>query len=222
MPPPLTRQEVRDVDRRAIEEFGMSGLQLMENAARGAAELLLKQNPSGLVLIVAGKGNNAGDGFVMARHLELSGHKVKVLLLVEINDLKGDALFNFRVIEKSHIPIVYYQDQTYSQNLSNELDEAVWIVDAMMGTGMTGRIREPFRTVITLINQSHKNIFSVDLPSGLNCDTGQTDGFCVRADITATFVALKTGFDHPVARGFLGKVHVIDIGVPLALLRAYE
>ncbi len=218
---PLTRKEVRDVDRRAIDEFGMSGLQLMENAARGAAELLLKQNRSGSILIVTGKGNNAGDGFVMARHLENYGCDVKLLLLANSDELAGDALFNYKIIEKCGIPILQSDESNLQELLMSELSNAQWIVDAMLGTGITGDVREPYQSAIKLINASRKKIFAVDLPSGLDCDTGEPLGICIKADITATFVAMKTGFNHPIAKSHLGKVQVIDIGVPQALIRSY-
>ncbi|VAX38241.1 NAD(P)H-hydrate epimerase / ADP-dependent (S)-NAD(P)H-hydrate dehydratase [hydrothermal vent metagenome] len=216
----LTRQEIRNVDKRAIEEFGMSGLQLMENAGRGAAELLVKQQPQGTILIVAGKGNNGGDGFVMARHLENAGCLVDVLLLADAENLTEDAAVNFRIIQKSHVSITHYNAETLQQELNHQLSKANWVVDAMLGTGTTGNIREPYQFAIDQINQSGKNIFSVDLPSGLDCDTGESLGRSIQATVTATFVSSKIGFDVPASQRYLGKVYVIDIGVPKRLLRS--
>ena len=102
-----------------------------------------------------------------------------------------------------------------------ELASADWIVDALLGTGTQGTLREPFVSVIGAINESGRRVFAVDLPSGFDCDTGQPLGCCVRADQTATFVARKPGFDVPDASQLTGKVYVIDIGVPRVLLQSF-
>ena len=218
---PLSRQEVRHLDQHAIKEYGMSGLQLMENAGRGATDLLLQQLPVGLILIVAGKGNNAGDGFVMARHLENAGCAVKVVLLADESALTGDAAINFKIIQKSGIPIEKYHDGVSETHFINIFNDAEWIVDAMLGTGMTGSLREPYRTVIQQINNGTAKVFAVDLPSGMNCDSGEPQSQCIHAELTATLVAKKKGFESSVATEFLGEVHVVDIGLPQALLRTY-
>ena len=189
IPRPLTREQVRDVDRRAIDDYGMVGLVLMENAGRNSAELLRTLNIHGRVTICCGKGNNGGDGFVIARHLENAGVDVRVLLCVPPASLTGDAKSNLNII-----------------------------VDALLGTGTQGTIREPFVSAITAINSSGCKVYAIDLPSGLDCDTGQPLGVCVRANHTATFVARKIGFDIPGSAEWTGTVHVIDIGVPRSLL----
>uniref|UniRef100_A0A7C2NXF9 NAD(P)H-hydrate epimerase n=1 Tax=Schlesneria paludicola TaxID=360056 RepID=A0A7C2NXF9_9PLAN len=213
----LTRAEVRDVDRRAIEEYGLPGVVLMENAGRNAAALLESQGISGLVAVVCGKGNNAGDGFVIARHLQNHGHDVRVLLACDPQQYTGDAAINYRVIERAGTPIVR-MDAASPAEWSQALSSAEWIVDALLGTGLTGTVREPFATVIAAINAAGKKVFAVDLPSGLDCDTGQPLGGCVRATLTGTFVARKIGFEAPGAEAWTGPVRVLDIGVPKALL----
>lgn len=214
----LSRAQVRDVDRRAIEEFHVPGIVLMENAGRGAAELLLELGVAGPVVVCCGKGNNGGDGFVIARHLENHGCSVRVLLFCDPQDLSGDAEVNYRIIEKAGTPIAALGQLADAADMKQEFSRADWIVDALLGTGTRGEIREPYRSVIDAINASPARVFAIDLPSGLDCDTGQSLGCCVRADHTATFVARKIGFDAPQARQWLGEVHVIDIGVPQALL----
>jgi NAD(P)H-hydrate epimerase len=213
----LTREEVRDVDRRAIEEFGLPGIVLMENAGRGTAELLIEQNIGGPVVIVAGKGNNGGDGFVIARHVENYGFDVRVLLFADPHELTGDALTNYRVISAAGMRIRECA-RADREEWKDELRSASWIVDALLGTGTRGRVREPFGTVIEEINASGVPVLAVDLPSGLDCDTGEPLGPCVRAVHTATFAAPKRGFESPGAAAYTGKMHVIDIGVPRSLL----
>ncbi len=227
----MSRDEVRDVDRRAIEEFGLPGIVLMENAGRGCVDLLMQLGVTGRVVICAGKGNNAGDGFVIARHLEITGLTVEVLLFCDPSELKGDALVNYCVIEAAGTPIRVFGSDVNCDGLDQLFSGVQWIVDALLGTGTRGQIREPFATLIGSINRADARVLAVDLPSGMDCDTGlpqlaagtetpepgQLSECCVRADHTATFVARKLGFDTPAAAEFIGTVHVISIGVPLAV-----
>jgi NAD(P)H-hydrate epimerase len=215
MTPYLTRAQVREVDRRAIEEFGVPGVVLMENAGRGAAEVLLPLGAGRSVAICCGKGNNGGDGFVIARHLDNRGVPVRVLVFARPEDLTGDAEVNFRIIEHSRLPLLIQPDHT---RLSGELSAAAWVVDALFGTGLSGPVRPPLDQVIDALNASGKPVLAVDIPSGLDCDTGLPLGATVRAAHTVTFVAPKAGFAHPAAGAWLGQVHVVDIGAPRALL----
>jgi len=221
MPPPLvlTRAQVRDVDRRAIDQYGLPGIVLMENAGRNAASLLLDIGIHGPVLICCGKGNNAGDGFVVARHLENAGITVGVLLAVSSDSLTGDAAINFGVLQRAGTRIVETSAADIRAQWREELAQAEWIVDALLGTGTQGTLREPFISAIDAINTSGRPVFALDLPSGMDCDTGQPLGGCIRATHTATFVARKPGFDTPGAAACTGAVHVIDIGVPRRLLQ---
>jgi len=214
---PLPREEVRCVDQLAIEELGMTGLVLMENAGRNAARLLLDQGISGQVVICAGKGNNGGDGFVIARHLENAGVSVEVLLFAPPAELTGDARGNYEILHRAGITVL--DCSSNSDIWQPRLHSAQWIVDSLLGTGTRGTIREPYASVIPRINSSRASVFAVDLPSGMDCDTGQPLGPCIRADLTATFVARKTGFVQPAARCFTGAIHVLEIGVPLRWLR---
>lgn len=216
IPQSLTREQVRDVDRRALAEYGMPGAVLMENAGRNTAHLLQSLGITGRVVICCGKGNNAGDGFVIARHLANSGVDVRVLLCTDTHTITGDAAINLRVIQSAKMAVVIPPI-----DWTTELAVADWIVDALLGTGTSGEIREPFVSAIQAINAAQRRVLAVDLPSGMDCDTGQSLGCCVRADQTATFVARKPGFDLPGGRDWTGQVHVIDIGVPLHLLQQF-
>jgi NAD(P)H-hydrate epimerase len=213
----LSRKAVRDVDRAAVEEFGVPGVVLMENAGRNAAELLWQQGVAGPVVICCGKGNNGGDGFVIARHLENRGADVRVLLFAEPDTLRGDAATNCRIVQKAGIPLTILAGHVDRPALDAVLQHAAWIVDALLGTGIAGTVREPYATVISAINASPAKVFAVDLPSGLDCDRGEPLGACVRADVTATFVARKAGFAQSSAKEWTGDLHVIDIGIPRVL-----
>ncbi len=214
----LTREQVREVDRRALEEYGMPGLVLMENAGRGVADSLCALGINGPVVICCGKGNNGGDGFVVARHLDNAGRKVQVLLFAEPAELRGDAAVNWTILLKAGVPVTSIPCGVSAEQLAGRLD-ADWIVDALLGTGATGEPRAPFDAVIAAINRASKKVIAVDLPSGLDCDTGHAAKNTIVADHTCTFVAPKPGFFAPGAPQFTGRVHVVDIGVPRRLVR---
>ncbi len=215
---PLTRAEVREIDRRAVEDYGLSGLVLMENAGRGCVDVLMQLGCIGLVAIVCGKGNNAGDGFVIARHLDLRGVPVKVILLAPASELRGDAAANHTIIDRAQLPIVDLSRNATQPVVEVELQSCQWIVDAILGTGASGPPREPFASAIRAINATTAMCLAVDLPSGMDCDTGQPSDPTIRADQTCTFVAPKLGFAQPAASPYLGQVHVLDIGAPRRLV----
>lgn len=223
-PSPLTRDQVRRVDSIAIQRYGLPGVVLMENAGRGAADLLRSLGVTRRVTICCGRGNNGGDGFVIARHLELAGCDAKVLLFADPATLRGDAVINYGIIEKTGTPLRVWTGDVSHDALTDEFTGSGWIVDALLGTGSTGPPRAPYAEVIRAINTAGTGgvrVLAVDLPSGLDADAGEPfrdeSGRyvpCVRADVTATFVARKVGFDRPAAREFTGDIVVIDIGVP--------
>src|ERR1700687_4835978 len=168
--PFLTRSQVRDLDRRAIEEFGVPGVVLMENAGRGAAELLLTLGAKGPVAICCGKGNNGGDGFVIARHLDNHRIPVRVHLFARPEELAGDAAVMFGIIERARVPLTVHAGAPLSEeDLKQELCSAEWVVDALFGTGLSGPVRPPFDRVIAAINGSPARELAVDIASGLDC-----------------------------------------------------
>jgi NAD(P)H-hydrate epimerase len=211
----LSRDEVRSVDRWAIGKLGLPSIVLMENAGRGAAESLLRSDPSGPVCVVAGGGNNGGDGYVIARHLANAGIEVEVLSLVPMDKLSGDAEINAKVAANLQIPIRALSRPDELRVMRSRLDRVTWIVDALLGTGLTSNVRSPFEDAIRAINESPARVLAVDVPSGLDCDTGKPLGIAVRADRTVTFVALKKGFLNPEASRWLGEIEVAGIGVPI-------
>ena len=229
----LTREQVRAVDLQAIGDYSLPGIVLMENAGRNAAHLLHALASVGTfpapwrVTIACGRGNNGGDGFVMARHLENLGAEIKILLASDPSVYRGDAAINHAVAVRAGIAINPLESAPVSE-WSAALAGSDWIVDALLGTGSSGAPRGAVATAIRAINLARhphghsppRKIFAVDIPSGLDCDTGLAAGECLRADVTATFVARKIGFDAPGAAAFTGAVHVLDIGVPRRLLVA--
>lgn len=215
----LTRQQVRSIDRRAIDEFGMSGLVLMENAGRGCGEVLLRLGVHGRVVIACGKGNNAGDGFVIARHLDRRKIPVQIVLFADPAELAGDALANYNIASLAGIPIRVCQ---HGKDVEPLLAGMEWIIDALLGTGASGPPRPPLDEAIRLFNAAAGKKLAIDLPSGLDCDSGIPAEPTFRADHTCTFVAPKAGFANPAAAEFLGQIHVVDIGVPRRLLEEFR
>jgi NAD(P)H-hydrate epimerase len=211
----LSRDEARELDRRAVEDLGVPSLVLMENAGRGTAELLVRLGVHGPVLVCCGKGNNGGDGFVVARHLDLRGIAVRVFLFGRPEELTPDAAVNYRILERAGPSIRVFSDEVDFAALRQALAGAEWVVDALFGTGLKGPVRAPFAQIITTINDSPARVLAVDIPSGLDCDSGQPLGPTIRARHTATFLAMKKGYNDPAARPWLGQVHVLDLGVKI-------
>jgi NAD(P)H-hydrate epimerase len=174
------------------------------------------------VLILCGPGNNGGDGFVMARHLQNRGLDVDVLLFGSVERLTPDAAVNARVWQRSAALWTAEPDRPLDADLRRVIDGAPgWVVDALFGTGLTRALGTPFDEVVAAVNASGRPVLAVDIPSGLDCDTGESLGPTVRATHTATFVAPKAGFRNPNARPWLGEVHVLDIGAPKKLVDEY-
>jgi NAD(P)H-hydrate epimerase len=220
----LSRAEVREVDRLAIEDYGVPGILLMENAGAGTARLLESLGIDGPVAIACGKGNNGGDGFVIARHLDLAGHTVKLLLACRPDEIRGDAAVNLEIARRSGLAIeclAAADQEAWERTLAG----VAWIVDALLGTGASGAPQGAVATAIAAITavrgRGVARVLAVDLPSGLDCDAGTAAGSCVRADATATFVARKRGFDLAGAAAYTGAVHVIGIGAPRAALARF-
>ncbi len=214
----LTRSQAREVDVIAVRDYGLSTLVLMENAGRSVADKLIELGYAGAVAICCGKGNNGGDGFVIARHLDNRGIAVRVLGFFRPDELQGDAAVNFDVIQKSGLAIELFESPLDGERLENALSGAAVIVDCLLGTGAVGEPRSPIREAIDALNRHPADKIAVDLPSGLDCDTGQPAEHTIRAAHTCTFVASKQGFAEPGAAAFTGQVHVLDIGVPRKLL----
>ena len=222
----LGRDEVREIDRKAIEEYEIPGIILMENAGRNVAEEVLEMLPwtdRARVVIFCGKGNNGGDGFVIARHLYNKGVDVSVYLTTEVSRVlsDGDASTNLKILLNMNIEIKELQEEHIGK-IEKELHDCNVIVDAIFGTGLRGEVREPVRTLITKINEADIPVVSVDIPSGLSCDDGVVLGIAVKATKTVTFVAAKIGFFQRDGKEYTGELIVSDISVPKELIEEYH
>ena len=217
----LSREMVRQVDRCAIEEYHIPGLVLMENAGRGCVDVLCQLGVQGPVIICCGKGNNAGDGLVMARHLDLRGFAVRLLFWSDPSELTGDAGRNYQIAHHAALPMHHFTSPYDEADMARELNGADWIIDALLGTGAHGEPRAPLDAVINQLNAHPARKLAVDVPSGLDCDSGAAAQHCFRADHTCTFIAAKPGLVTSDAPQWVGQLHVLDIGTPSRLLRQF-
>jgi hydroxyethylthiazole kinase-like uncharacterized protein yjeF len=214
----MTRQEVRAVDSWAIQEIGVPGVVLMENAGRNAAELA-REKLVGVdkprVCVFCGTGNNGGDGCVIARHLLNAGVQVTVVLCGEREKVRGDAKINLDILERMGCTIETLDAGAADLDLRLRTlaGDADMIVDALFGTGLQGELREPWRSLVDAINALGRPVLAVDIPSGLDCDTGEPLGTAIRAAWTVTFVAVKKGFTASPASAYVGELYIASIGV---------
>ncbi|MCK6462030.1 MAG: NAD(P)H-hydrate epimerase [Planctomycetes bacterium] len=208
----ITREQSREIDRIAQEELRIPGIVLMENAAIGiAAEAArVASGRGGHVAVVCGAGNNGGDGLATARHLSNKGFDVAVHLALPADAYgdKSDAAANLAIVRAMGIPL----------REGIDLGDPALVVDALLGTGLVRHIREPFRSAVLAMNAMRCPVLSVDLPSGLDANSGEVLGVAVRATVTATMVAPKVGFARKDGPTHVGRVVVVDIGVPPALV----
>ncbi|MBI1912540.1 MAG: NAD(P)H-hydrate dehydratase [Deltaproteobacteria bacterium] len=212
---------IQSMDRAAVEDYGISGLQLMENAGRGLAEIIKRelsgiQNPQ--VAILAGKGNNGGDGFVAARHLKNSGISAYVLSLSKMEEIKGDAGSNASSWHKMGGEIFPLSTKQDLKNFENELRGSDIIVDAIFGTGLSSKVLGIHAEVINHLNSLNKKVIAVDIPSGIDATTGSVLGCAVKAYLTVTMAMPKLGLYVYPGRSYAGRVETVDIGIPSKLL----
>ncbi|MFZ5647516.1 MAG: NAD(P)H-hydrate dehydratase [Bacillota bacterium] len=217
----VTAQEMKDIDFKAMTEYGIPGIVLMENAGRRVVEAVLEKagNVQGkTVTIFAGKGNNGGDGLVAARHLFNMGADVKVLLLESPEKITGDAATNLAIWQKMGQKVYTVTQKDDFNAVRFFLVRTDIIVDAIYGTGFKGRVRDYAGRIIEAINACRKTVIAVDVPSGLEADTGNVNGPCIRANLTVTFGLPKIGLLLEPGAGYVGELKVGEISLPPALL----
>lgn len=210
-----TAQQMKRLDQRTMEELGLPGLVLMENAARGAVQVLRRQFPQARsIAIFCGRGNNGGDGLAMARYFRNMDLKIKVFLIGSRRGLKGDAAHQLLLTDRLQIPLVELKEPIDFSSLRLELYQTDLVIDALLGTGLDKEVRGLFRDIIRFINELPSPKAAVDIPSGLSADSGLPLGLCIQADLTITFGLPKIGqFLFPGSR-FVGRLFVVDIGIP--------
>ena len=213
----LTVEEMRESDRIAIEEMGIPGIVLMENAGLKSAQCIADTfGPVGgmRIGVFCGKGNNGGDGFVIGRHLSRMGAEVHFWLTGKKTDLRGDAATNLHIAEKMGLPI----DELEDWDPGTDLSDFDLLIDALLGTGLKGEVRGIYAKIIESLNRFRGPVAAVDTPSGLEGNTGRPLGTCVRADLTVTMGNIKTGMLFYPARNFIGDLFVADLSVPESVL----
>ena len=216
----LTSREMRDIDRRAIEGIGIPGVVLMENAGRGIVRALRDRFPdlrAERVVIVAGKGNNGGDGLVAARHLSNLGARPEVLLVAAKEEVGGDAAVNLAAAIGSGIAVTEAGDAAGWRKCRAKAFGATVLVDALFGTGLAKPLEGFLAAVVADINRSRAFKLAVDIPSGLSADTFELIGPAVEADLTVTLAAPKVAHVFPPAADLVGDLVVAPIGIPPAL-----
>lgn len=214
----VTTEQIRQLDQQTIS-LGTPGAELMERAGFAVARTTmeyLRRRDARSVLLFAGKGNNGGDAIVAARHLAGAGCQAGLVLLCHRKELQGDALDHF---QKLVAAVRVLEQPTLDQlaEIVGEVQPAV-VVDGLLGTGLKGEVREPYATAVKVINGLHKPVVAIDIPSGLDSDTGEVRGVCVHADTTVTMGLPKIGLLKPSAAEYVGRIETADIGFPRKLV----
>jgi hydroxyethylthiazole kinase-like uncharacterized protein yjeF len=214
----MTGDEVRAFDAWAINTLGIPGMVLMENAGRSSAELIrekLKDAIQPKVCVFCGTGNNGGDGYVIARHLINDSFDVTIVICGDPGKIKGDARTNLDILERmgGRIERLNPADADLPEQVRSLTAGAALIVDGLFGTGLRGQLSDPYKRLIEAVNACDCPILAVDIPSGLDCDSGEPLGAAIEAAWTVTFVAVKKGFTSARAARYAGEIFVASIGI---------
>jgi NAD(P)H-hydrate epimerase len=217
----VTANQMRRIDQQTIEDIGIPGMVLMEHAGSAIVRTIQSQFPNcRRIGIVVGKGNNGGDGLVIARQLSHVGQSVQIFLVSPPDHFTGDALTNLQIVQNLKLPIEHVCSETALEAMEGKIAACELIVDAIFGTGLRGGVRGDIAAVIERINAIQRPVIAIDLPSGLDADTGQVEGACIRADYTVTIGLPKRGLLlHPGAE-LTGQLEVADIGFPARVINA--
>ena len=227
--PLVTRAQVRELDRCAIEDHGIPSMVLMENAGRACAfqalRMLAEADNDVPVVVVCGAGNNGGDGFVIARTLENHGRAARVFFAAseaKLSEGSDDLRTNAELWTRSGGTITTLDSDQGRTELQRALEGAPLLIDALFGTGLSKELRTEARELIEMLRDSKVRTLAVDLPSGLDADTGEVLGSALPAEVTITFAACKVGLTYAMGPELAGQVYVAEIGIPRVLLEALE
>ena len=211
----FSREALQSIDADATEQYNISSIVLMENAAKGAANIILDSTDSQVqskIVILCGLGNNGGDGYGVARHLANVGCNISILQLG--NPISKDAKINASICTAMQISQAPWAE--------DECNDATLFIDAIFGTGLDRTVTGKYADAIHVCNAHRSPCISLDIPSGMDCDSGLPLGCCIEAAMTISFVGMKRGFLEESAKHVLGKVVITDIGCPRALLQKYS
>ena len=211
----VTGETMQAIDRRSIEEFGVSSLVLMERAGQECSDLILNRVGNGAdrsAVILAGKGNNGGDGYVIARHLAMAGWRVTTLVLSPRDEISGDAQVNLDLLPDD--ALCFCPESGALARHHSVFSGADLIVDALLGTGLKCEVRGSYAEAVELVNGLCVPVVSVDIPSGIDAGTGRVLGCAVRADLTVTFALAKLGQVLYPGAAYCGDLQIVDIGIP--------
>lgn len=218
----VTREQMQDIDKTTPLKYGLPSIILMENAGIqvvSAIKEYLRDRISKIkIAVLCGSGNNGGDGFVVARHLITYGVDVSIYLFADEKKIKGDALTNLNIAKQFGIPIYNIGSEAKLNSIIPELKNVGLIVDALLGTGISGEVKGLFAQVIDTVNTLNVPVIAVDIPSGLDADTGVPLGRAIHADITVTFGLPKIGLLIPPGIEYTGRLKIVDISFPLELI----
>lgn len=210
----LSREEIQKIERETVEKFGISNLILMENAGRESFYVIkryIKKLKNKNFFVFCGKGNNGGDGFVLARYLFNNGAKVKVYYSGKLEEFTEISYKNFQILKNLKVDTDSIDDLKLDKIRFKKSDI---LIDAIFGIGIKGEIVGKIRELIEFINKEKGFVFSIDIPSGLDADTGNIHGVCVKSDITISMGFLKKGFFINEGPKYTGKIEIVDIGFP--------
>lgn len=217
----VTAQRMKEIDRRAIHDYGIPAIILMENAGREVSEIaikILEDTGNDRVNIFCGKGNNGGDGFTVARHLINKEIKVTTFLVGREEELSADARTNYRILTEMNAKVKKIKNDNDWNRIKEKYVDTDLTIDALLGIGLSGEVKGLYKNIIEFLNQVQNPILSIDIPSGLNADNGRPCGVAIKAKKTVTLGLVKTGLTTAEGMNYAGEVIVVDIGIPRKLL----
>ncbi|HOX54674.1 MAG: NAD(P)H-hydrate epimerase [Candidatus Omnitrophica bacterium] len=218
-------KQIQKLDNIAINKYKVDSLFLMENAGKAVAEevlSILKKRKFKKIAVICGKGNNGGDGLVAARYLVSRGFEVKNFLIGKVKEITSDSRANLDILLNLNQNIFEILDIRTFNGYKKIIKDCEMVIDAIFGVGLKGEVKEPAKTIINFLNRSRKVVVSVDVPSGLDATSGLVLGACVKASSTVSFTLAKKGFFINDGPKFIGKLKVVDIGIPKNLMRAVK